>query len=127
MNRAVCLHRPEPREADLQATGLAIVRTEPSALSAPSAAAVGPSGGAAGTPGGGNKGDLDDLGAPPPPPVLRRASSLPLAHLAALLAPLAAAYHSVYCQQRDIGGGRDFIGVTGADPPPRTPRATSRH
>jgi hypothetical protein len=33
MNRAICLQRPEPREADLQSTGLAIVHASPTAAS----------------------------------------------------------------------------------------------
>lgn len=119
MNRGVCLQRPEPHEADLQSTGVAIVRASPNALSSHASSSVG-FGGAGG---GGGDGDgssdgggglvsvgSDDL--PPAPPTLTRSASLPLSQLYDLLGPLAAAFHMVYSQQRELGGsGRDFVGM----------------
>jgi hypothetical protein len=90
MNRAVCLQRPEPRASDLQATGESIVH-------AATTTAVGGGGGdaesgAAAAGGGGGKG-LSSVG------------------LSSVLHPLAAAYHTVYTQQQQISGGRDFVGM----------------
>lgn len=110
MNRAVCLQRPEPREADLQATGEAIVHAAP-ADAGPAASRDGSRAAALGAP----ERAADDherlLLLPPLPPALVRSTSLPSAALSAVLGPLAAAYHAVYTQQRALSGGRDFVGM----------------
>ncbi len=83
MNRAVCLQRPEPKASDLQATGEAIVHAAAAVASA--------------------AGHGDD----------KKSASLSLlmGDLSTTLHPLAAAYHTVYTQQQQLSGGRDFIGM----------------
>jgi hypothetical protein len=98
MNRAICLMRPEPKEADLQSTGESIVYAAPPEP-APTPPTTSSEGAAA----------EDDE--PPPPPSLARSTSIPTADLSSVLGPLASAYHSVYSRQQKIAGGRDFIGM----------------
>ena len=104
MNRAICLQRPEPREADLQLTGSSIIQL------ADLEAAGGMLSPEAGEGAGGGVRAPGDL---PPPgwsaaPALVRSQSAMERHLQNVLGPLAAAYHAVYTNQP---GGRDFIGM----------------
>ena len=107
MNRAVCLQRPEPREADLQATGEAIVH----AATADAAPAAYREGHVAADVGATQRTADEEELVLPPPPVLLRPTSLPSEALSAVLGPLAAAYHAVYTRQRELSGGRDFVGM----------------
>lgn len=96
MNRAVCLQRPEPSEADIALTGQRIIGAT---FDAPETTIKNDEGATEGS------GD----GSMPPlaPPLLRRQSSI-ARRLGASLAPLAKAYHSVYAKQE----GRDYIGTS---------------
>lgn len=115
MNRAVCLQRPEPLEADLHATGEAIVRA-----AVPSPHVVNDAAHHAAS---NEKGVDAHKPAPVGPPTPKNhtkiqpsaesltASSRDESSLSAVLRPLAMAYHAVYTQQRELSGGRDFVGM----------------
>ena len=100
MNRAVCLQRPEPSEADIALTGQRIIGAT---FDAPETTIKNAEGGAEG----GAEGSGDGPMPPLAPPLLRRQSSI-ARRLGASLAPLAKAYHSVYAKQE----GRDYIGTS---------------
>ena len=126
MNRAVCLQRPEPLEADLHATGDAIVRAAvpPPYLEDEEGDAQRVTSNEKDT--FAHEPSLDSPLQPLPPthkpPSLNRTKAQPIAKsspssssddssLSAVLGPLAMAYHAVYTQQRDLSGGRDFVGM----------------
>jgi len=107
MNRAICLMRPEPKEADLQSTGEAIVHASPQEMATVVVQPPSVTSGSAS----GDGGD-DDMPPPPPPKLIKQSStSIPSANLSAVLGPLASSYHSVYSRQQKIAGGRDFVGM----------------
>ena len=99
MNRAVCLMRPEPLEADLQATGEAIVHAAPPQTLKPLSQRPAASAAAAA---GSWEGEQQLPPAPPAPPPLARSTSLGSDALGHVLRPLAAAYHQVYHKQREL-------------------------
>ena len=123
MNRAVCLQRPEPLEADLHATGEAIVRA---AVPTPHAENEDEEEEAAHHASSNEKGTVaytpTSVCPPPLPTPTNRTKVQPSAKtltsssrgessLSAVLGPLAMAYHAVYTQQRELSGGRDFVGM----------------